>query len=490
MIKIKTALISVYDKHGILELAEKLVDNNVEIISSGGTSKYLKENNIRVTEVEDYTGFSEIFDGRVKTLHPKIHAGILARGEKDYEELKKMGAKKIDLVVVNLYPFREEVQKGSSNEEIIEKIDIGGPAMLRAAAKNFKYTVAVADPNNYNKISLEGISEVQSKKLASHIFNKTNLYDSDIASWLKDTREINLRYGENPHQSAKLKIETTSPIDFLNPLQGKQISYNNVADAMAAWNCVNEFDKPSVCIVKHTNPCGAASDVNLENAYKKAFSTDPTSAFGGVIALNQKADSKVISTIIANQFVEVLIAPDFDQESINILKKKENIRVLKGKKLEHFTKSYKFDSGVYLEQTGDNLNFEKIKLESNTKVKPENNNINDLLFAMKVAKHVKSNAIVIAKDEMTLGIGAGQMSRIISTKIAFMKAEEEKLNVQNCVLASDAFFPFRDNIDIAASEGVKHIIQPGGSVKDDEVIAAADEHGISMIMTGYRHFRH
>ena len=230
--------------------------------------------------------------------------------------------------------------------------------------------------------------------------------------------------------------------------------------------------------------------MNLENAYTKAFSTDPTSAFGGVIALNQKADSKVISSIMANQFVEVLIAPDFDQEAINLLKKKENIRVLKGDKFEHFTESYKFNSGVYLEQTDDNLNFEKIKLESNTKAKPDSNDINDLLFAMKVAKHVKSNAIVIARDEMTLGIGAGQMSRVISTKIAFMKAKEEKLDVKDCVLASDAFFPFRDNIDIAANEGVKHIIQPGGSVKDDEVIAAADEHGISMTMTGYRHFKH
>ena len=490
MIKIKTALISVYDKSGILELAQKLFDNNVEMISSGGTSKYLKENNIKVTEVEDYTGFSEIFDGRVKTLHPKIHAGILARGEKDSEELKKMGAKKIDLVVVNLYPFKEEVRKGSSNDEIIEKIDIGGPAMLRAAAKNYKYTVAVGDPTDYSEISLDGMSESKSRKLASNIFNKTNLYDSDVASWLKDTKEINLRYGENPHQTAKLKVETISPIDFLNPLQGKQISYNNVADAMAAWNCVNEFEKPSVCIVKHTNPCGVASDKDLENAYKKAFSTDPTSAFGGVIALNQKANSKVISSIMANQFVEVLIAPDFDQEAINLLKKKENIRVLKGDKFKHLTESYKYNSGVYLEQTDDNLNFEKIKLESNTKAKPDSNVINDLLFAMKVAKHVKSNAIVIARDEMTLGIGAGQMSRVISTKIAFMKAKEEKLDVKDCVLASDAFFPFRDNIDIAANEGVKHIIQPGGSVKDDEVIAAADEHGISMTMTGYRHFKH
>ena len=490
MIKIKTALISVYDKSGILELAQKLSDKDIEIISSGGTSKYLKENKIKVTEVEDYTGFSEIFEGRVKTLHPKIHAGILARGEKDSAELKKIGAKKIDLVVVNLYPFKEEVQKGSSNDEIIEKIDIGGPAMLRAAAKNYKYTVAVGDPTDYSEISLDGMSESQSRKLASNIFNKTNLYDSDVASWLKDTKEINLRYGENPHQSAKIKVETTSPIDFLNPLQGKQISYNNVADAMAAWNCVNEFEKPSVCIVKHTNPCGVASDHNLENAYKKAFSTDPTSAFGGVIALNQKADSKVISSIMANQFVEVLIAPDFDQEAINLLKKKENIRVLKGDKFKHLTESYKYNSGVYLELTDDNLNFEKIKLESNTKVKPDSNDINDLLFAMKVAKHVKSNAIVIAKDEMTLGIGAGQMSRVISTKIAFMKAKEEKLDVKDCVLASDAFFPFRDNIDIAANEGVKHIIQPGGSVKDDEVIAAADEHGISMTMTGYRHFKH
>ena len=493
MIKIKTALLSVFDKTGILELAQRLVKNNVEILSSGGTAKYLVENGIQVTEVSDYTGSPEMFDGRVKTLHPKIHAGILARGEKDRKELEKFGAKKIDLVVVNLYPFAEEVAKKSSDQEIIEKIDIGGPAMLRAAAKNFEHTVAIAEPEKYTEINLKGMDIENSRELGKRIFDLISKYDWDIGGWFGGEgipENIDLRYGENPHQEANLFIDEMSPIDFSNPLQGKQISYNNVADALSAWACVCEFEEPAVCIVKHTNPCGVATDKNLNKAYEKAFSTDPTSAFGGVIALNARVNSEVMNKMIENQFIEVLIAPDFDDDSLKILSKKPNIRALVGREIAADQEEMKFITGVILSQKTDNADFSNMDLQTMTKIKPAKNELEDLIFALKVAKHVKSNAIVIAKNQMTLGIGAGQMSRVISTKIAFMKAEEEGLDVANCVLASDAFFPFRDNIDLAAKKGVKHIIQPGGSVKDDEVIKAADEHKISMTMTGIRHFKH
>ena len=493
MIKIKTALLSVYDKTGILELAEFLAKNNVEILSSGGTAKHLIKNGIEVTEVSDYTGSPEMFDGRVKTLHPKIHAGILARGEKDSKELEEFGAKKIDLVVVNLYPFSEEVSKDSSEQEIIEKIDIGGPAMLRAAAKNFKHTIAICNPEDYGLIKTDGIDEEDSKDFASEVFVVTQQYDLDVACWLSkisEPVEIDLRYGENPHQSADFFVEEECPIDFKRPIQGKQISYNNVVDALSAWSCCAEFEDPTVCIVKHTNPCGVASADDLQKAYDKAFSTDPTSAFGGVIALNKTATEDVIKKMIDNQFIEVLVAPDFDKDAKKILEAKPNIRVLKAQIMNPVTKELKSFSGVHLSQEVDNIDFSEIKLKTVSQEKPDKTDLKDMIFALKVAKHVKSNAIVIAKDQMTLGIGAGQMSRVISTQIAFMKADEEGLDSKNCVLASDAFFPFRDNIDLAAEKGVKHIIQPGGSVKDDEVINAADEHKISMTMTGVRHFKH
>ena len=493
MIKIKTALLSVYDKTGILELAEFLAKNNVEILSSGGTAKHLIKNGIEVTEVSDYTGSPEMFNGRVKTLHPKIHAGILARGEKDRKELEEFGAKKIDLVVVNLYPFSEEVTKNSSEQEIIEKIDIGGPAMLRAAAKNFKHTIAICNPEDYGLIKTDGIDEEDSKDFASEVFVVTQQYDLDVACWLSkisEPVEIDLRYGENPHQSADFFVEEECPIDFKRPIQGKQISYNNVVDALSAWSCCAEFEDPTVCIVKHTNPCGVASANDLQNAYDKAFSTDPTSAFGGVIALNKTATEDVIKKMIDNQFIEVLVAPDFDKDAKKILEAKPNIRVLKAQIMNPVTKELKSFSGVHLSQEVDNIDFSEIKLKTVSQKKPDKTDLKDMIFALKVAKHVKSNAIVIAKNQMTLGIGAGQMSRVISTQIAFMKAEEEGLDSKNCVLASDAFFPFRDNIDLAAEKGVKHIIQPGGSVKDDEVIKAVDEHKISMTITGIRHFKH
>ena len=495
MIKIKTALISVFDKTGVLELAEKLVKNNTEILSSGGTARYLKENNIDVTEISEYTGFNEVFDGRVKTLHPKIHAGILARGDSDAGELDKLGAKKIDLVVVNLYPFAEEVAKEDADESsIIEKIDIGGPAMLRAAAKNYHHTVVICRQEQYEQINIEGVTTEQSKDFAAEVFSATSDYDLDVSNWFFENdmplESTKLRYGENPHQEGFLSMIGNAPIDFHDPIQGKEISYNNVSDALAAWACVNEFSEPSVCIVKHTNPCGVASDSTILEAYKKAFQTDPTSAFGGVIACNALVDETCAKTILENQFIEVLVAPGYSEEAINILQQKPNVRVLISNEVETDNYENKMIHGVGLIQSTDSLDISAIELKFATKNKPSDKDVEDLIFAMKVAKHAKSNAIVLAKNKMTLGVGAGQMSRVVSTKIAFMKAEEEGLDVTNCVLASDAFFPFRDNIDLAAEKGVSHIIQPGGSVKDEEVIEAAEENNLTMTLTGVRHFKH
>ena len=495
MIKIKTALISVFDKTGVLELAEKLVKNNTEILSSGGTARYLKENNIDVTEISEYTGFNEIFDGRVKTLHPKIHAGILARGDSDAGELDKLGAKKIDLVVVNLYPFAEEVAKEDADESsIIEKIDIGGPAMLRAAAKNYHHTVVICRQEQYEQINIEGVTTEQSKDFAAEVFSATSDYDLDVSNWFFENdmplESTKLRYGENPHQEGFLSMIGNAPIDFHDPIQGKEISYNNVSDALAAWACVNEFSEPSVCIVKHTNPCGVASDSTILEAYKKAFQTDPTSAFGGVIACNALVDEICAKTMLENQFIEVLVAPGYSEEAINILQQKPNVRVLISNEVETDNYENKMIHGVGLIQSTDSLDISAIDLKFATKNKPSDKDVEDLIFAMKVAKHAKSNAIVLAKNKMTLGVGAGQMSRVVSTKIAFMKAEEEGLDVTNCVLASDAFFPFRDNIDLAAEKGVSHIIQPGGSVKDEEVIEAAEENNLTMTLTGVRHFKH
>ena len=495
MIKIRTALISVFDKTGVLDLAKNLAKNEVQIISSGGTAKYLKENNIKVTEVSEYTGFNEIFDGRVKTLHPKIHAGILARGKSDESELKKIGAKKIDLVVANLYPFADEVANEKSTEKsIIEKIDIGGPAMIRAAAKNYKYTVVATHPQQYQQVSFDEISEKESKELAADAFELTYNYDLDVSSWFLNNStghtSIKLRYGENPHQDGFLHVGEDPPIDFLNPLQGKEISYNNVSDSLAAWACVQEFNEPSVCIVKHTNPCGVASSKDILESYKKAFQTDPTSAFGGVIACNNEIEKETANYMVNNQFIEVLIAPSYTKEAIEILQSKPNIRVLRGNHNEIDIFENRIINGIGLVQSSDTGDFSSMEFKHVTKISPTPEQLDDLIFAMKVAKHGKSNAIILAKNKTTLGVGVGQMSRVISTKIAFLKAEEEGLNVKGCVLASDAFFPFRDNIDFAASKGVSHIIQPGGSVKDEEVIKAADENNLSMTFTGVRHFKH
>ena len=495
MIKIRTALISVFDKTGVLDLAKNLAKNEVQIISSGGTAKYLKENNIKVKEVSEYTGFNEIFDGRVKTLQPKIHSGILARGKSDESELKKIGEKKIDLVVANLYPFADEVANEKSTEKsIIEKIDIGGPAMIRAAAKNYKYTVVATHPQQYQQVSFDEISEKESKELAADAFELTYNYDLDVSSWFLNNSightSTKLRYGENPHQDGFLHVGEDPPIDFLNPLQGKEISYNNVSDSLAAWACVQEFNEPSVCIVKHTNPCGVASSKDILESYKKAFQTDPTSAFGGVIACNNEIEKETANYMVNNQFIEVLIAPSYTKEAIEILQSKPNIRVLRGNHNEIDIFENRIINGIGLVQSSDTEDFSSMEFKHVTKISPTPEQLDDLIFAMKVAKHGKSNAIILAKNKTTLGVGVGQMSRVISTKIAFLKAEEEGLNVKGCVLASDAFFPFRDNIDFAASKGVSHINQPGGSVKDEEVIKAADENNLSMTFTGVRHFKH
>ena len=420
MIKIRTALISVFDKTGVLDLAKNLAKNEVQIISSGGTAKYLKENNIKVTEVSEYTGFNEIFDGRVKTLHPKIHAGILARGKSDESELKKIGAKKIDLVVANLYPFADEVANEKSTEKsIIEKIDIGGPAMIRAAAKNYKYTVVATHPQQYQQVSFDEISEKESKELAADAFELTYNYDLDVSSWFLNNSightSIKLRYGENPHQDGFLHVGEDPPIDFLNPLQGKEISYNNVSDSLAAWACVQEFNEPSVCIVKHTNPCGVASSKDILESYKKAFQTDPTSAFGGVIACNNEIEKETANYMVNNQFIEELIAPSYTKEALEILQSKPNIRVLRGNHNEIDIFENRIINGIGLVQSSDTEDFSSMEFKHVTKISPTPEQLDDLIFAMKVAKHGKSNAIILAKNKTTLGVGVGQMSRVIST---------------------------------------------------------------------------
>ena len=366
--------------------------------------------------------------------------------------------------------------------------------MIRAAAKNYKYTVIATHPQQYQQVSFDEISEKESKKLAADAFELTYNYDLDVSSWFLNNsighNSIKLRYGENPHQDGFLHVGEDPPIDFLNPLQGKEISYNNVSDSLAAWACVQEFNEPSVCIVKHTNPCGVASSKDILESYKKAFQTDPTSAFGGVIACNNEIEKETANYMVNNQFIEVLIAPSYTKEAIEILQSKPNIRVLRGNHNEIDIFENRIINGIGLVQSSDTEDFSSMEFKHVTKISPTPEQLDDLIFAMKVAKHGKSNAIVLAKNKTTLGVGVGQMSRVISTKIAFLKAEEEGLNVKGCVLASDAFFPFRDNIDFAASKGVSHIIQPGGSVKDEEVIKAADENNLSMTFTGVRHFKH
>ena len=519
MIKIKRALISVSDKKGIIDFAKTLIKFNVEILSTGGTAKLFAENNIPVIEVSDYTGFPEMLDGRVKTLHPKIHGGILGKrdDEKHLQTMNKFNIPLIDLVVVNLYPFEVTISKENCQlSEAIENIDIGGPAMIRSSAKNYNGVAVVTEASDYKMIEdtlkqNDGALNLECRfNLAKKAFEHTAKYDSAISNYLNglDTnrnvtypnklslafnKKMDLRYGENPHQSASFyvdEITNKGSLASFKQLQGKELSYNNLNDADTAWECVKSFKLPSCVIVKHANPCGVGSSKDLLDAYKKAFLTDPTSAFGGIIACNTPLDKNTASQIIT-QFVEVVIAPSYEAESLKIFESKPNIRLLEVTLDNNFNAfELKKIGGGLLIQSPDNFNIDINHCKIVSKLKPNQEQMDDMLFAWRVAKYVKSNAIVFCKNNRTLGIGAGQMSRIDSTKIASIKAQNANLDLTNSVVASDAFFPFRDGIDVLAAAGAKCVIQPGGSLRDEEVISAADELGLVMLFTGYRHFRH
>ena len=496
---IKRALISVSDKSGIIEFAQNLVSLNVEILSTGGTAKLLQKNKIPVIEVSDYTGHPEIMSGRVKTLNPKIHGGILARRGIDEQVMSENEINPIDLVLVNLYPFHETISRTDcSLEEAIENIDIGGPAMLRSSAKNHVSVTVVVDSDDYqtvlDEIRVSGDTSLTTrKKLALKTFEYTAQYDGVIANYLgreddgfsntlnlQFIKSQSMRYGENPHQKAAFYKENNvneSSVSTSKQIQGKELSFNNLADADAALECVRNFNDPSCVIVKHANPCGVATRDTILAAYLDAYKTDPTSAFGGIIALNRELDKQTVQNIIEQQFVEVIIAPRFSNEAISVLSDKENIRVLVCGNLDKQKPSldYKRISGGLLVQDKDLGELNQEHLKCVTQTQPTESQMTDLFFAWKVVKCVKSNAIVYANNQMTIGIGAGQMSRIYSAKIAGIKATEESLKVEGSVMASDAFFPFPDGIEAAAKAGIKAIIQPGESIRDDDIIAAAND---------------
>lgn len=513
-IAVKTALLSVSDKSGLLEFAQSLAANGVKILSTGGTAKSLRDAGLTVTDVSDHTGFPEIMDGRVKTLHPKIHGGLLARRD-DAEHLAAMstqGIEGIDLLVVNLYPFRETVAKGGDYDNCVENIDIGGPAMLRAAAKNHDFVAVVTNPSDYADVIKEitegGTTLSLRQKLAARTYATTASYDSAISAWfagqlneqfpatlsVSATRVDTLRYGENPHQSAAVYSDGSGRPGVVNAkqLQGKELSYNNLNDTDAAFELVAEFDAPTVAIIKHANPCGVASGEDMVSAYQAALKCDPVSAFGGIIALNRPLDART-ATEIVKIFSEVIIAPQILDEAKAILSEKKNVRVLETGSLPNYADArmtLKTISGGYLLQGSDNGHIMPSDFQVVTDRQPTEQELADLLFAFRVCKHVKSNAIVYAKNGKTVGIGAGQMSRIDSSRIAAWKANEAETEIQNSVVASDAFFPFADGLLAAADAGATAVIQPGGSIKDKDVIAAANERGLAMIMTGMRHFRH
>jgi len=517
--KVSRALLSVSDKSGIVEFARALAALGVQILSTGGTAKLLEKEGIAVTEVSAYTGFPEMLDGRVKTLHPKIHAGLLARRDDPghLAALRSAGIPPIDLLVVNLYPFQASVaDPDCSFEEAIENIDIGGPALLRAAAKNHAGVGVVVDPADYARVLEEmrssgGISEATRFALAKKVFAHTAAYDGAIANYLSSldagrrrreypdvlslqfARLQDLRYGENPHQSAALYRDerpVAGSLATCRQLQGKELSYNNIADADAAWECVKSFAEPACVIVKHANPCGVATGASLAAAYEKAFKTDPVSAFGGILAFNRALD-RAAAEAASQQFAEVIVAPRVEPDAQEVFAKKANLRVLEVP-LSHDSQAhdYKRVGGGLLVQTTDAKAVRRDELKVVTKKPPTESQWSDLLFAWRVAKFVKSNAIVFCRDGMTLGVGAGQMSRVDSSRLAAMKAQAAKLSLAGSVVASDAFFPFRDGLDVVAEAGAAALIQPGGSVRDDQVIAAADERGVAMVLTGVRHFRH
>ena len=519
-IKIKTALVSVSDKTGLEELVNCLTKHNIQIISTGGTSKSIQELGAAVNDVSSITNFPEMMDGRVKTLHPNIHGGLLAKRDNDDHKnsQKEHGIQDIDLVVANIYPFEETINSGSSDEKCIENIDIGGPAMLRSAAKNHQFVTVVTDTNDYQGLISElnkndGSTTLEfRKKLAAKTYATTAQYDTLISNWfLKDNNELKtnflspstlsseLRYGENPHQSAGIYKSSfqKSGIPYANLIQGKELSYNNINDADAALQLIKEFDskESAVAIIKHANPCGVACGQSLVDAYEKAFSCDTTSAFGGIIAVNQTLDEDTAKKII-EIFTEVIIVPDITEGAKKILQEKNNIRVLVINNMNDSKINYSFKSieGGILVQSNDNKEIKDSDLKVVTKIQPTNEQKSDMLFAFKVCKHVKSNAIIYVKNKKTIGIGAGQMSRVDSAKIASQKNSEMKQTKENSlkdsIVASDAFFPFPDGLLVTISSGATAVIQPGGSIKDAEVIKAADEAGISMIFTGTRHFKH
>jgi len=520
MATIKQALISVSDKSGVLELARGLNNLGVKILSTGGTAKLFTDNGIPCTEVADYTGFPEMLDGRVKTLQPKVHAGILARRDlpEHVATLAQHGIPTIDLVVVNLYPFAATIAKPNcSLEDAIENIDIGGPTMVRAAAKNHGHVAIVTDPEDYSSVLAEmqtnngAVSDATRFDLAKKAFSHTAAYDSAISNYLTTVNsdgarsefpaQINfnfakvqdMRYGENPHQNAAFYRELTTvagSIANYTQVQGKELSYNNIGDADATWELVKTFEQCACVIVKHANPCGVAIADTALSAYKLAFATDPTSAFGGIIAFNRTVDAAAAEAV-AQQFVEVVIAPEYSEAALQVFAAKPNVRVLiVPLSNAHNQYDIKRVGGGLLVQTPDILNVQLAQLKVVTKVQPDAAQMQNLLFAWRVAKYVKSNAIVFCNNGQTLGVGAGQMSRVDSTRIAAIKAQNAGLSLAGSVVASDAFFPFRDGLDVLAAAGAKAVIQPGGSMRDAEVIAAADEHGIAMVYTGYRHFRH
>ena len=518
--QIKRALISVSDKTGIIEFAKSLVEKNIDILSTGGTAGLLSENGIPVTEVSSYTEFPEMMDGRIKTLHPKIHGGILARRGLDDDIMQEHGIIGIDLLVVNLYPFEATIaNQACLLEDAIENIDIGGPTMLRAAAKNHKDVTVVVAPEDYNNV-LKQLEEQNGTdyslryRLAWKTFAHTANYDAAISNYLGKRLENledpqifpesysvqfkkaqSMRYGENPHQAAAFYVEP-NPVDASVStsvqIQGKELSFNNVADTDAALECVKQFEQPACVIVKHANPCGVAVSDTIHTSYELAYETDPTSAFGGIIAFNREIDPATAKAITDRQFVEVIIAPSISERAKLIIAEKRNIRLLECGELTPAKPDWDFKkvTGGLLVQEKDLGTIQASDLKIVSKIQPTENQITDLLFCWKVAKCVKSNAIVYANKEQTIGVGAGQMSRVYSAKIAGIKASDENLTVDGCVMASDAFFPFRDGIDAAAAAGISAIIQPGGSMRDQEVIDAADEHGMAMVFTSMRHFKH
>ena len=517
MFNVRRALVSVSDKRGLVPFVQGLAELGVEVLSTGGTCRQLREAGLEVIEVAEKTGFPEIMGGRVKTLHPVIHGGLLGRRGTDETVMEEHGIEPIDLLVVNLYPFEQTIARADATiEDAIENIDIGGPAMIRAASKNHDGVAVCVSPDDYEsvleKLQGEGLTISDRRRLAARAYAHTASYDTAITKYLSTSLEDDilgerflyaggltekLRYGENPHQEAAFYVDQQAVPGSLasaRQLQGKALSYNNIADSDAALECVKQFENPACVIVKHANPCGVAVAGSIHDAYEKAFKTDPTSAFGGIIAFNRPLDATTASAIIEKQFVEVILAPEISADAAEVCSAKKNVRVLETGDFGAAAPSTGFDfkkvSGGLLVQTSDMGIVTTDDLKVVTEKAPTPEQIQDMLFAWTVVKYVKSNAIIFCKDNMTIGVGAGQMSRVYSTKIAAIKAADEGLEVNGSVMASDAFFPFRDGIDAAAETGIAAIIQPGGSMRDEEVIQAANEHGLAMVFTGMRHFRH